>query len=82
MICRVRVRGSPALSLAGAGIALALLLSVCAPVSAQYYYEKNKVQTRDYDFKTLPTVHFRIYYYQGGEELAAYAAGIAERVAE
>jgi WD40 repeat protein len=57
---------------------LALLASLVAPLPAQYYYEKNKVQTRDYDFQTLPTAHFHIYFYQGGEELAAYAAGIAE----
>jgi hypothetical protein len=29
---------------------------------AQYYYEQNKVQTRDYDFRTINTPHFTIYF--------------------
>ena len=76
---RIRVQGSLPLLGANLAIGLALLLSLVAPSSAQHYYEKNKVQTQDYDFKTIPTAHFRIYFYQGGEELAAYAAGIAEQ---
>jgi WD40 repeat protein len=61
--------------LPGAFCALGIL---AAPLFGQYYYEKNKVQTQDYDFKTVQTAHFRIYFYPGGEELASYTARIAE----
>jgi outer membrane protein OmpA-like peptidoglycan-associated protein len=60
----------------------ALLLSLVASAPAQYYYEKNKVQTRDYNFKTIATSHFRIYYYDGGEDIAAYTARLAEQFYE
>lgn len=63
-------------NLALLGIGLVLLLS--DSVWGQYYYEKNKVQTRHYDFKTIETAHFVIYFYTGGEGLADYAARIAE----
>lgn len=79
---RIRVQGFLPLPGASMAIGAALLLSLVAPCSAQYYYEKNKVQTRDYSFKTVSTTHFRIYYYEGGEELAAYAAEIAEQYYE
>ena len=53
-------------------------LLTASPVSGQYYYEKNKVQTRDYDFRTIETAHFVIHFYTGGEVLADYSARIAE----
>ncbi len=45
---------------------------------SQYYYGKNKVQYRDFDFKTLETEHFRIYFYSGGEPLAEYVSKVGE----
>lgn len=51
---------------------------VANPVFGQYYYEKNKVETQNYNYRTIQTAHFRIYFYQGGEELASYTAKIAE----
>ena len=62
----------------GVFCAFCILCILTAPAFGQYYYEKNKVQTQDYNFKTIPTAHFRIYFYQGGEELASYTARIAE----
>ncbi len=45
---------------------------------AQYYFSKNKVQYQDFNFKILTTSHFNIYFYEGGEALAEYAAKYAE----
>jgi Tol biopolymer transport system component len=49
------------------------------PAVAQYsYFGENKVQTRDYQFQTYETEHFRVLYYPGGEGLAEFAAQSAE----
>lgn len=37
------------------------------------YFGQNKIQYKDFHFKILNTEHFNIYFYQGGEELAAFA---------
>jgi Tol biopolymer transport system component len=58
--------------------ALVSLLLLVGALPAQYYYSKNKVQTKNYDFRTITTVHFTIYFYTGGEVLADYSARIAE----
>ena len=47
--------------------------------NGQYYFEKNKVQYQDFRFKTLPTEHFVIYFYDGGENLADYASQYCEQ---
>lgn len=59
-------------------IALLLaLLSGTAP--AQYsYFGKSKVQTRDYNFQSFETEHFRILFYPGGESMTEFAARSAE----
>ena len=44
----------------------------------QDYFGKNKVQYRDFDFKTLETEHLRIYFYSGGEPLAEYVSKVGE----
>uniref|UniRef100_A0A7C6A8F0 Bacterial surface antigen (D15) domain-containing protein n=1 Tax=candidate division WOR-3 bacterium TaxID=2052148 RepID=A0A7C6A8F0_UNCW3 len=44
----------------------------------QYYFSKNKVQYRDFDFKTLETEHLRIYFYSGGEYLAEFVSKVGE----
>jgi len=56
-----------------------LLIVICVQTgSAQYYFEKNKVQYQDFHFKTLETEHFLIYFYDGGENLAEFASKYAE----
>ncbi len=60
-------------------IALIVFSTVCSIASAQYsYFGKNKVQTRDYEFRSFQTEHFNILFYPGGEVLAEFAARVAE----
>jgi len=47
------------------------------PVEAKY--GKNKVQYRGMDWSYLQTPHFDIYFYEGGEPIAYYAANVAEK---
>ncbi|MGQ9677714.1 MAG: peptidase MA family metallohydrolase [bacterium] len=42
------------------------------------YFGKNKVQTRDYQFQSFETKHFKILFYPGGEVPAEFAAKAAE----
>lgn len=56
------------LTVAGLGVA-----------AAQYStFGKNKLQTRDYQFRNYETEHFKVLYYAGGEALAEFAASAAE----
>jgi len=49
------------------------------PAMAQYsYFGENKVQTRDYQFQSYETEHFRVLFYPGGEGLAEFAGRSAE----
>ncbi|MCX8014416.1 MAG: hypothetical protein N2748_00205, partial [candidate division WOR-3 bacterium] len=57
-----------------------LLLIAFSVINAQYYFNKNKVQYQDFSFKTYITDHFIIYFYDGGENLASYAASYAEEL--
>lgn len=41
-------------------------------------FGKNKIQYKDFNWKHIKTSHFTIYYYQGEEELAKFAAQVAE----
>ncbi len=54
-------------------IVLLLLTALLFP------FGKNKVQHHDFDWKYIETEHFRIYYYQGGENLADFTADVAEK---
>lgn len=45
---------------------------------SQYYFGKNKIQYRDFDFKTFETENLRIYFYSGGEPLAEYVSKVGE----
>ncbi|MBD3286557.1 BamA/TamA family outer membrane protein [candidate division WOR-3 bacterium] len=54
------------------------LLAAAIPVSAQYYYGKNKVQREVETTYTLETEHFTIYVEEGGEPLAQFAADVVE----
>lgn len=59
-------------------IAAALLVAVCAaPVDAQYYFGKNKVQYTDFEWQVLATDKFDIYFYDAERELAEIAAEAA-----
>lgn len=42
------------------------------------YYGQNKIQYRDFDFKILSTDHFDIYFYNGGQDIAAFAQDVLE----
>jgi len=63
---------------AGLGLVVVMLLTA-VPAMAQYsYFGENKVQTRDYQFRTYETEHFRVLFYSGGEGLAEFAGKSAE----
>ncbi|HDL59980.1 MAG TPA: hypothetical protein ENH14_00830 [candidate division WOR-3 bacterium] len=47
-----------------------------------YYFGKNKIQTRSYDFKIVESQHFRIFFYSGGEELFKFAVPVLEEAYE
>ena len=42
------------------------------------YFGQNKIQYKDFNFKILNTEHFDIYFYPGGEDIAAFAEEILE----
>ena len=42
------------------------------------YFGQNKIQYKDFDFRVLSTEHFDIYFYQGGDDLAAFAEIVLE----
>src|SRR4030042_1837799 len=42
------------------------------------YFGQNKIQYRDFSFNILKTEHFDIYFYEGGEGLAAFAEEVLE----
>jgi hypothetical protein len=60
-----------------------LLVSLCAPALSAtafaQYFGRNKVEYREYDFRTLRTEHFDIYYYEREASAAQDAARMAER---
>ena len=41
-------------------------------------FGQNKIQYKNFDWKSIKTPHFRIYYYQGEEDLVKFAAQVAE----
>ena len=59
-------------------LAMALLAASVCSAEAQYF-GRNKVQYDTFDFKTLKTDHFDIYYYDEERELANHVARMAER---
>jgi hypothetical protein len=63
---------------ASAGIFFWLLLLSVSPISAQYYFGKNKVQYTSFDWQVLSTEHFNIYFYSQERDLAEIAAKSAE----
>ena len=66
-------------------LALALLVALAAPASAQYFaFGKNRVQYDAPDWRYLQSEHFDVYFFErdhapgSGEVLAAYTAEAAE----
>ena len=66
-------------------LARLLVLSVCigwvaAPAAAQYsfYFGRNKIQYKDFDWTVLKTEHFDIYFYPEMQTLAEHGAAFAE----
>jgi dipeptidyl aminopeptidase/acylaminoacyl peptidase len=57
---------------------VALLSTAATPLAAQYFGQ-NKVQYRSFDFKTIQTEHFDVYYYPDERAGALDAARMAER---
>lgn len=66
--------------IAGWGSALLLFLGLAAGEGwAQFYrFGKNKVQFAEFQWQKLETPHFDLYFFVGEEELAGYAAQMAE----
>jgi len=58
-------------------IATLALIVLVNPVEAKY--GKNKVQYRGMDWSFIQTPHFDIYFYEGGESIAYFAADVAEK---
>ncbi len=56
----------------------AAFLILVPPLSAQFYFGKNKVQYNDFDWRIMETEHFNIYFYLREAELAEIAAKSAE----
>ena len=50
------------------------------PMSNLLYsqFGKNKVQYKNFDWKFIQSKHFDVYYYQGGYDIAEFAANVAE----
>ena len=66
----------------GGILLLAALLTLAAgadPAAAQFYrFGKNKVQYDEFRWQKMETPHFDVYFYAEEEELAGYAARMAE----
>lgn len=65
---------------AGLGVALALALAAAsaAPAGAQYFGQ-NKVQYRQYDWRSIGSDHFEVYYYSGLDSLALRVLDLSEK---
>lgn len=57
---------------------LLIFLSIPSSIFAQGF-GKNKVQYGDFDWVYFETPHFTIYFYQGGEYIAEFAADVLEK---
>jgi Tol biopolymer transport system component len=75
---RALPRLAPSLS-AALSFAIAFALTALGPLAAEAQFGKNKVQYDKFDFKTLETEHFLIYFYPEEERSIYDAARMAER---
>ncbi len=65
------------------GIALALAFSGLAPrVADAQYFGKNKVQYRQYDWRSITSDHFEVHFYSGLDSLAMRVLDLAEKTHE
>jgi len=63
-----------------AWLALALVVSLAAPRGADaQYFGQNKVQYRQYDWKSITSDHFEVYFYSGLDSLARRTIDLAEK---
>ena len=60
-------------------LACSVLVLVLSSSAGAQYFGRNKVEYDDFDFRTLQTEHFDIYYYPREEEAVHEAARMAER---
>jgi hypothetical protein len=60
------------------GLALLALLAGAAPARAQYFGQ-NKVQYRQYDWKSIGSDHFEVYFYTGLDSLARRVVDLSEK---
>ena len=61
-------------------LALALVALALEPGEAQFYhFGKNKVQYAEFEWQKMETPHFDVYFFAAEEELAGYAAHMAEQ---
>ncbi len=51
---------------------------IFVPLLRSQEFGKNKIQYKDFNWKSIKTSHFTIYYYEGAEEIAKFAAQVAE----
>ncbi len=59
---------------------LTTILFLCFGVGqVEAKYGKNKVQYKGMDWSYIQTPHFDVYFYEGGDEIAYYAADVAEK---
>lgn len=58
---------------------LIVVITLITTTSAYTQFGKNRVQYQEFDWKYIETKHFDIYFHQGGEYLAKFAAVEAER---
>ncbi len=61
-----------------AGVVLALVVSGVAPAYAQYFGQ-NKVQYRQYAWRSISADHFEVYFYPGLDSLARRTLDLAEK---
>ena len=64
---------------AGVFLAVAATFFVVPDSASGQYFGRNKVQYDDFDFSTLRTEHFDIYYYPVESEAVEDAARMSER---
>lgn len=57
---------------------LCILLALAVPARAQTF-GKNKVQYKQFQFNTISSPHFDIYFYEGGDSLALRVLDLAEK---
>jgi len=60
------------------GLALAAILAAASPASAQYFGQ-NKVQYRQYDWRSISSDHFEVYFYTGLDSLAMRVLDLSEK---